>query len=112
MADQIAAQAAPVYYVTGTIHSTETGPGLLYRAPYVAHDNNRDAMGMTLKLTQNVLDTYVGFKAQVLHDLHESGSFLYDNTIGIRGESYRLRHRRQAGLTGPPLHAGGTHPAV
>ena len=33
-------------------------------------------------------------------------------TITIRGESYRLRHRRQAGLTGPPLNAGGTHPAV
>ena len=29
-------------------------------------------MGMTLKLTQNVLNTYVGRKAQVLHDLHES----------------------------------------
>src|SRR5207249_3127721 len=47
-----------------------------------AHDNNRDAMGMTLKLTQNVLNTYVGFKAQVLHDLHESVAYMYDNTIG------------------------------
>ena len=37
---------------------------------------------MTLKLTQNVLNTYVGWKAQVLHDLHESEAFLYDNTIG------------------------------
>ena len=37
---------------------------------------------MTLKLTENVLNTYVDWKAQVLHDLHESGSFLYDNTIG------------------------------
>ena len=33
-------------------------------------------------------------------------------TITIRGESYRLRHRRQAGLAGPPLNAGGTHPAA
>ena len=55
---------------------------LMYWGKYVAHDNNRDAMGMTLKLTQNVLNTYVDWKAQVLHDLHESGSFLYDNTIG------------------------------
>ena len=39
-------------------------------------------MGMTLKLTQNVLNTYVDWKAQVLHDLHESVPFLYDNTIG------------------------------
>ena len=39
-------------------------------------------MGMTLKLTQNVLNTYVDWKAQVLHDLHESVPYLYDNTIG------------------------------
>ena len=34
-------------------------PNLLYWGHYVAHDNNRDAMGMTLKLSQNVLNTYV-----------------------------------------------------
>jgi len=39
-------------------------------------------MGMTLKLTENVLNTYVDHKAQVLHDLHESVAYLYDNTIG------------------------------
>jgi hypothetical protein len=130
----------PVYYITGTIHSTETGaptalmemayrlavddspyiqyirshmivlitpvvevdgrdrmvdiykwhrahpnedwPQLVYWGHYVAHDNNRDAMGMTLDLTNNVLNTYVGWHAQVLHDLHESVPFLYDNTVG------------------------------
>ena len=139
-AARIAADAAPVYYVTGTIHSPEAGaptalmelayrlavdespyirnirdnlitlitpivevdgrdrqvdlfnwhmkhpgetwPNLLYWGKYVAHDNNRDAMGLTLKLSQNVLDTYIGWKAQVLHDLHESVPYLYDNTIG------------------------------
>ncbi len=139
-ADKIAASAAPIYYITGTIHSTEAGaptalmelayrlavdespyiknirdhvitlitpivevdgrdrtvdlykwhvahpnevaPSLVYWGHYVAHDNNRDAMGMTLKLTQNVLKTYVDWKAQVLHDLHESVAFMYDNTIG------------------------------
>jgi hypothetical protein len=139
-ADKIASTAAPVYYITGTIHSTEAGaptalmelayrlavdespyiknirdhvitlitpivevdgrdrtvdlynwhvnhpnevaPQLAYWGHYVAHDNNRDAMGMTLKLTQNVLKTYVDWKAQVLHDLHESVAFMYDNTIG------------------------------
>src|SRR5215510_7970478 len=39
-------------------------------------------MGVTLKLTENVLNTYVNWKAQVLHDLHESVPYLYDNTIG------------------------------
>ena len=130
----------PVYYITGTIHSPETGaptalmemayrlavdnapyikyirshmivlitpvvevdgrdrmvdiykwhkahpgqdwPRLLYWGHYVAHDNNRDAMGMTLDLTRNVLNTYVDWHAQVLHDLHESVPFLYDNTVG------------------------------
>src|SRR5271168_4791937 len=133
-------QSYPVYYITGTIHSPETGaptalmelayrlavddapyikyirshmivlitpvvevdgrdrmvdiyrwhkahpgqdwPRLAYWGHYVAHDNNRDAMGMTLNLTNNVLNTYLGWHAQVLHDLHESVPFLYDNTVG------------------------------
>jgi hypothetical protein len=63
-------------------HPNEQYPRLLYWGHYVAHDNNRDAMGMTLNLTRNVLDTYVNWHAQVLHDLHESVPFLYDNTVG------------------------------
>ena len=39
-------------------------------------------MGLTLQLTRNVLNTFVGRKAQVLHDLHESVPYLYDNTVG------------------------------
>ena len=57
-------------------------PSLIYWGKYVAHDNNRDAMGLTLNLTRNVLNTYTGWKAQVLHDLHESVAYLYDNTVG------------------------------
>jgi hypothetical protein len=63
-------------------HPNEKWPRLLYWGHYVAHDNNRDAMGMTLDLTRNVLDTYLSWHAQVLHDLHESVPFLYDNTVG------------------------------
>lgn len=139
-AHELIAQSKPVYYITGTIHSTETGAPtalmelayrlavddapyikyirahqitlitpvievdgrdrmvdlykwhrahpteqysrLVYWGHYVAHDNNRDAMAMTLDLTRNVLDTYLGWHAQVLHDLHESVPFLYDNTVG------------------------------
>lgn len=139
-ADQLIAKSTPVYYITGTIHSTETGaptalmelayrlavdnaphvkhirshvitlitpivevdgrdrqvdrynwhlahpgenyPDLMYWGHYVAHDNNRDAMAMTLNLTRNVADTYIGWHAQVLHDLHESVPFFYDNTVG------------------------------
>ncbi len=139
-ADRLVADTFPIYYITGTIHSTETGsptalmelayrlavdespyiksirdgmvtlitpvvevdgrdrmvdvynwhvanpgknwPNLLYWGRYVAHDNNRDAMGLSLKLTRNVLNTYLNWKPQVLHDLHESVPYLYDNTIG------------------------------
>ncbi len=63
-------------------HPGETAPPLLYWGHYVAHDNNRDAMALTLKLSQNVLDVYLEWKAQVLHDLHESVPYLYDNTVG------------------------------
>ncbi len=139
-ADKLVAASTPIYYITGTIHSPETGaptalmelayrlavdespyvkairdgvitlitpivevdgrdrqvdiynwhlahpnqnwPPLIYWGHYVAHDNNRDAMGMTLKLTQNVGKTFMAWKAQVLHDLHESVPYLYDNTVG------------------------------
>src|SRR5712691_8164529 len=39
-------------------------------------------MGATLKLTENVLKTYMEWHPQVLHDLHESVPYLYDNTVG------------------------------
>ena len=140
VADKLVADSFPIYYITGTIHSPETGaptalmelayrlavddsdyvkfirehlvtlitpvvevdgrnrmvdvynwhlahpnenwPPLLYWGHYVAHDNNRDAIGLSLKLTRNILNTYLTWKPQVLHDLHESVPYLYDNTIG------------------------------
>jgi len=63
-------------------HLGENYPHLIYWGHYVAHDNNRDAMGVTLDLTKNVLNTYLDWHAQVLHDLHESVPFLYDNSVG------------------------------
>jgi hypothetical protein len=53
---------------------------LLYWGKYVAHDNNRDGMGLSLELTQNVLKTFLEFKPTVMHDLHESASHLYVST--------------------------------
>jgi len=53
---------------------------LLYWGEYVAHDNNRDGMGLSLKLTQNVLNTFLEYKPTVMHDLHESASHLYVST--------------------------------
>ncbi|MDO8834710.1 MAG: M14 family zinc carboxypeptidase, partial [Vicinamibacterales bacterium] len=55
-------------------------PPLVYWGQYVAHDNNRDAMGQMLKLTQNVNRTFLEWKPTILHDLHESSNYLYAST--------------------------------
>ena len=56
------------------------GGPLVYWGQYVAHDNNRDGLGVGLKLTENVLRTYLDWHPTVLHDLHESVSYLYSST--------------------------------
>ena len=139
-AERLVNATVPVYYITGALHSPETGaptalmelayrlvvddspyikairsklitvitpvvevdgrdrqvdlynwhlahpgaqvPPLVYWGKYLVHDNNRDAMIATLALTRNVIDFFVGQKAQVLHDLHESVPYFYDNTVG------------------------------
>ncbi|HWQ35658.1 MAG TPA: M14 family zinc carboxypeptidase [Blastocatellia bacterium] len=55
-------------------------PSLLYWGKYVAHDNNRDSMGMALALTRNQMATFLEYHPTVLHDLHESVPFLYTST--------------------------------
>ena len=53
---------------------------LIWWGQYVAHDNNRDGLGVGLKLTQNVLRTFLEWHPTVLHDLHESIPYLYTST--------------------------------
>jgi hypothetical protein len=55
-------------------------PPLVYWGKYVAHDNNRDQIGMTLALSRNAKKVYDDFHPQVMHDLHESVPFLYIST--------------------------------
>ncbi|MFM9903377.1 MAG: M14 family zinc carboxypeptidase [Pyrinomonadaceae bacterium] len=55
-------------------------PGLIYWGKYVAHDNNRDSMGMALALSRNQMTTFLDYHPTVLHDLHESVPFLYTST--------------------------------
>jgi hypothetical protein len=139
-ADRLVATSTPIYYITGSLHSPETGaptalmelayrlavddapyirairsnvitmitpvvevdgrdrqadvydwhlahpkdnwPPLVYWGKYLVHDNNRDAMGVTLNLTKAIIDVFVDQKMQLLHDLHESVPYLYDNTVG------------------------------
>jgi hypothetical protein len=137
-ASKLIATGKPIYYITGSIHSPETGspemlmelayrlvveesplvrkirdnaivlitpvvevdgrdrqldlsrwrdanpnrpvPPLVYWGHYVAHDNNRDNLGLALALSRNVLNTFFAFHPQVLHDLHESVPFMYIST--------------------------------
>ncbi|MEQ1821317.1 MAG: M14 family zinc carboxypeptidase [Fimbriimonadaceae bacterium] len=53
---------------------------LLYWGQYVAHDNNRDNVGMGLALSKNLVNTWLQYHPTVLHDLHESVPFLYIST--------------------------------
>lgn len=55
-------------------------PPLVYWGKYVAHDNNRDQIGVTLALSRNTMKAYNDFHPQVMHDLHESVPFLYIST--------------------------------
>ena len=50
---------------------------LAYWGQYTAHDNNRDAIGMSAKLTRNMLAGFLRWHPTVVHDLHESVPFMY-----------------------------------
>ena len=53
---------------------------MLYWGKYVAHDNNRDGIGVGLALTQNMIKSFLDLRPQVFHDLHESVNLLYVST--------------------------------
>jgi hypothetical protein len=55
-------------------------PNLVYWGKYVAHDNNRDGIGMALQLSKTMMATFLEYHPTVLHDLHESQPFLYVST--------------------------------
>jgi hypothetical protein len=55
-------------------------PPLMYWGKYVAHDDNRDGMGQFLKMTQNITKTFLEWHPTILHDLHESATYLYTST--------------------------------
>jgi len=52
----------------------------LWWGKYVAHDDNRDGIGLSLALTRNVNRTFHEYHPLVVHDLHESASHLYVST--------------------------------
>ena len=48
----------------------------VYWGKYIAHDNNRDGLMMSIKLTQNVNAGFLHWRPTIMHDLHESVPFL------------------------------------
>ena len=53
---------------------------LMYWGKYVQHDNNRDGMGQLLELTKAVTRLTLQWHPTILHDLHESQTYLYTST--------------------------------
>jgi hypothetical protein len=46
-------------------------PGLVYWGKYVAHDNNSNAMGLALAMSNVVMNTFLAWHPQVFPDRHE-----------------------------------------
>ncbi|MFO7768118.1 MAG: M14 family zinc carboxypeptidase, partial [bacterium] len=72
---QVDVHMAPRWDPEG-IHATR----MVYWGKYVLHDNNRDGLGLTLALSRMATSTYLEWHPLVLHDLHESVSYLYTST--------------------------------
>ena len=58
----------------------QSSPSMVYWGKYVQHDNNRDGIGVGLRLTQVMLKTFLDWHPTVWHDLHESVTLLYTST--------------------------------
>jgi hypothetical protein len=61
-------------------HKDKMSIPLVYWGNYVGHDNNRDTLGLALKLTENTLQAYFEWHPIIMHDLHESVPYLYTST--------------------------------
>jgi hypothetical protein len=59
---------------------TRIAPSLIYWGKYVAHDNNRDGMVLSLNVSKQANQTFLDYHPQLFHDLHESVPFLYVST--------------------------------
>jgi hypothetical protein len=61
-------------------HPNEPQKPLVWWGHYVAHDNNRDGMQLSLALSRNQMATFLQYHPVVFHDLHESVPYLYVST--------------------------------
>jgi hypothetical protein len=63
-----------------TYESSDRVPGPPYWGKYIFHDNNRDGLQMSARLTQELVGLFLEWKYPVGHDLHESVPYLYVST--------------------------------
>jgi len=68
------------YYFNKKRAAGEARLPLMYWGKYVQHDNNRDGMGQVLALTKNTTRTFLEWTPTIMHDLHESVTYLYAST--------------------------------
>jgi len=61
-------------------HPSDTPYPLTWWGHYVAHDNNRDGMMLTLALSRNMMNAFLNWHVTVFHDLHESVPYIYIST--------------------------------
>ncbi|HEY0779941.1 MAG TPA: M14 family zinc carboxypeptidase [Gemmatirosa sp.] len=73
-------RAVDAYALERQLKVGRGGVPLVYWGKYVAHDNNRDGLVLSLKLSQHINDGGLHWHPTVLHDLHESVPFLYAST--------------------------------
>jgi hypothetical protein len=63
-----------------TPDTTKQIMGPPYWGKYIFHDNNRDGLQMSARLTQEVVKLFLDWRYPVGHDLHESVPYLYTST--------------------------------
>jgi len=64
-------------YMQHKKHPDQAPYPLIWWGHYVAHDNNRDNLGVSLALSRNMIKTFLDWHPTVMHDLHESVPYLY-----------------------------------
>ncbi len=63
-----------------TYFTEDSKGGPPYWGKYIFHDNNRDGLQLSARLTQELVELFMEWKYPVGHDLHESVPYLYVST--------------------------------
>lgn len=67
-------------YNADTYFMDDSKGGPPYWGKYIFHDNNRDGLQLSARLTQELVNLFLEWKFPVGHDLHESVPYLYVST--------------------------------